>query len=70
MFFPNFFFKISSAKAKPTAFAIPCPSGPVVVSIPVFISYSGCPAQIEFSWRKFLISFIEILLYPVNYNSE
>ena len=34
IFFPNLFFKISSANANPTAFDIPCPNGPVVVSIP------------------------------------
>ena len=65
IFLPNFFFKISSARAKPTAFAIPCPKGPVVVSIPEFASYSGCPAQIEFNCLKFFMLFNEMLLYPV-----
>ena len=60
--FPNFFFKISSARANPTAFDIPWPSGPVVVSIPVLGIYSGWPAQIEFNFLKFFISFNEILL--------
>ena len=35
IFYQVFFLKISSTIAKPTEFAIPCPSGPVVVSIPV-----------------------------------
>ena len=55
-----------ATSAMPTAFANPCPNGPVVVSIPVFFSYSGCPAQIEFNFLKFLISLIETLLYPVS----
>ena len=46
----------------PTAFAKPCPNGPVVVSIPDPSLYSGCPAQIEFSCLKFFISSIETLL--------
>jgi len=50
---PNFSLLISSAKAKPTALAMPCPKGPVVVSIPESFSYSGCPAQIEFNCLKF-----------------
>ena len=37
----NHSFKISSDIAKPTALEIPCPNGPVVVSIPVFGWYSG-----------------------------
>ena len=41
IFLPNFFFKISSANAKPTALEIPWPRGPVVVSIPEFLTYSG-----------------------------
>ena len=60
--FPTCFFKISSEIAKPTAFDIPCPKGPVVVSIPVFGWYSGWPAQIESICLKFLISFNETLL--------
>ena len=51
-----------SAIAMPTAFPNPCPSGPVVVSIPDPSLYSGCPAQIELSCLKFFISSIEILL--------
>ena len=35
-----------SAMAIPTAFEIPCPRGPVVISIPASGSYSGCPAVI------------------------
>ena len=34
-FFPNLFLRISSEIAKPTALEIPCPKGPVVVSMPV-----------------------------------
>ena len=37
----NFAARIRSANAMPTAFANPCPSGPVVVSIPISGSYSG-----------------------------
>ena len=58
----NFFLNFSSAIAIPTAFPKPCPKGPVVVSIPEPFLYSGCPAQIELSCRKFFISSIEILL--------
>ena len=36
-----------SAIAMPTAFDIPCPKGPVVVSTPGVIPYSGCPAVFE-----------------------
>ena len=49
---------------------MPCPKGPVVVSIPELEMYSGCPAQIEFNCLKFFISFKEILLYPVKYNKD
>ncbi len=30
--------------ANPTAFATPCPRGPVVISTPAISPYSGCPA--------------------------
>ena len=61
IFLPNWFFKISSAIANPTALAIPWPSGPVVVSIPDPGLYSGWPAQIEFNCLKFFMSFNETL---------
>ena len=41
-----------------------------MVSIPEFFLYSGCAAQIEFNCLKFLISLIEMLLYPVKYSKE
>ena len=43
-----------SASAMPTAVAIPCPSGPVVVSMPSAWPYSGWPAVFGPSWRKLL----------------
>ena len=57
----NFAASIFSDIAIPTAFAIPCPNGPVVVSIPISISYSGCPGVLDFSCLKSLISSIERL---------
>ena len=42
----------ASAIAKPTPFASPCPSGPVVVSIPAAWPNSGWPAVAEPNWRK------------------
>jgi hypothetical protein len=47
---------IRSAMASPTAFEIPCPSGPVVVSMPAASPRSGCPAVGLPSWRKFFRS--------------
>ena len=64
----NFNEKIAQIKdkffenSKPTALAMPCPKGPVVVSIPESFSYSGCPAQIESNCLKFLIFSILIVL--------
>ena len=49
-----------SPSAIPTAVEMPCPSGPVVVSIPGAWPYSGWPAVGEPSWRKFLRSSSEI----------
>ena len=43
---------------------------PMVGTIPELILNSGCPAQIEFNCLKFLISFNEILLYPVRCKTE
>jgi hypothetical protein len=40
----------------PTLVAMPCPSGPVVVSMPEVQRYSGWPGQRLSSWRKFLMS--------------
>ena len=45
-----------SASAMPTAFAMPWPSGPVVVSMPAAWPYSGWPAVGLPSWRKCLRS--------------
>ena len=56
-FFQIFFLKFLLLKQNQLRLQYLVPSGPVVVSIPVFILYSGCPAQIEFSCLKFLISF-------------
>ena len=47
-----------SASAMPTALAKPWPSGPVVVSMPMSRSRSGCPAVREPSWRNFFSSSI------------
>ena len=46
------------------AFPIPCPSGPVVVSTPISISYSGWPGVFDLSFLK---SFKSLMLrsYPV-----
>ena len=38
---------IFAASPIPTALANPCPSGPVVTSIPEAWPYSGCPAVRE-----------------------
>src|SRR6056297_3760575 len=56
--------------AKPTALAMPCPSGPVVVSIAACRKFSGWPAVIAPHWRKFLISSSVIPGEPVRYSSE
>ena len=45
-----------SAIAMPTAVARPWPSGPVVVSTPGVMKFSGWPGVFEPSWRKRLIS--------------
>ncbi len=49
-----------SAMAMPTAVAIPWPRGPVVVSIPGAMPYSGWPAHFEPTLRKRRISSIPI----------
>ncbi len=51
-FAPNRARRLSSAIAMPTALASPCPSGPVVVSIPSACPYSGCPAVRDPSCRN------------------
>ena len=40
----------------PTLVATPCPSGPVVVSMPDVQRYSGWPGHLLSSWRKRLMS--------------
>ena len=40
----------------PVPAAIPCPNGPVVVSIPGATPYSGWPGVLELNNRKFFIS--------------
>src|SRR5205823_407383 len=40
----------------PTLLPMPCPKGPVVVSIPEVTRYSGCPGVRLSSWRKLLRS--------------
>ena len=52
---------IFSARAIPTAFPRPWPRGPVVVSIPISKSNSGCPGVLDPSCLKFLISSIDKL---------
>ena len=54
-FFPNFDAKCFSAIAIPTEFAKPCPKGPVVVSMPDSISYSGWPGVLLFNCLNCLI---------------
>ena len=44
--------RCASAIAIPTAVPKPCPSGPVVISMPRSSSYSGCPAVGDPHWRK------------------
>ena len=56
----NFAARIFSAIAIPTPLAIPWPRGPVVVSMPELISYSGWPGVFDFRTLKSLISSIEI----------
>ena len=48
-----------SARAKPTALARPCPSGPVVVSTPGVMKFSGWPGVFESSWRNAFRSSME-----------
>lgn len=50
---------IFSEIAMPTAFATPCPSGPLVASTPTVSPNSGCPGVFEPFWRKFLMSSTE-----------
>ncbi len=57
-----------SARAMPTAFARPCPSGPVVVSTPGVRPVSGWPGVLLCSWRKFFSSDIG-KAYPVRCSS-
>ena len=52
--------RYDSANASPTPVAKPCPSGPVVMSIPNFVSNSGCPGVFEFNCLKFFMSSIDI----------
>ena len=52
---------IFSEIAIPTAFAMPCPRGPVVVSTPISISYSGCPGVFDFNCLKSFKSSIDRL---------
>ena len=49
-----------SAMAIPTAFAMPWPRGPVVVSTPGVSPYSGCPGVLEPHCLKFLRSSISL----------
>ena len=58
---------IFSDIAIPTAFPIPCPKGPVVVSIPVSKSYSGWPGVLDLNCLKSLISSID-KAYPVRWS--
>ena len=51
--------------AMPTEVAQPWPSGPVVVSTPVVMRYSGWPGVLESSWRKALMSSIDTAGLPV-----
>ena len=51
--------KVFSAMAIPTALAIPCPNGPVVVSTPGVIPNSGWPAVFEFNCLKSFKSWID-----------
>ncbi len=48
----------------PTLVAMPCPSGPVVVSMPEVQRYSGWPGQRLSSWRKLLMSSSETDSWP------
>ena len=41
-----------SANPMPTPFANPCPSGPVVTSMPSVWRNSGCPGVADCHWRK------------------
>src|ERR1700685_1066057 len=52
------------ASAIPTLVATPCPSGPVVVSMPDVQRYSGCPGHLLLSCRKFLTSSSDTLTVP------
>ena len=49
---PNSASSMRSAIAMPTAVAMPWPSGPVVVSTPAVMKFSGWPGVFESSWRK------------------
>ena len=66
----------------PTLVATPWPSGPVVVSTPVVIPYSGCPGVLLESCRKFsrsprvsdgssrTVSYLSACLTPARWISE
>ncbi len=56
--------RCASAIASPTAFMIPCPSGPVVHSTPGVRAYSGCPGVLLSHCRKCCKSSSETS-YPV-----
>jgi hypothetical protein len=70
IFRPHLARRNSSAMAKPTELAMPCPSGPVVVSIPLAWPYSGWPAVIDPNWRKFFTCSSVMSGEPVRYRSE
>ena len=68
----KFLFKYLSASAIPTAFANPCPNGPVDISTPGVTLISGCPGVLEFSFLNPFKSSSVISnpdMYSVEYNN-
>ena len=56
MSFPKSSERYLSATAKPTPVENPWPKGPVVMSMPIDKSNSGCPGVFESNCRKFFKS--------------